>query len=314
MNNKDIAVLIPCYNESLTIAKVVDDFKKVLPTAKIYVYDNNSSDNTDAIALEHGAIVRYEPNQGKGNVVRSMFREINADYYVLVDGDDTYPAEEVIAMLEQMDKYNADMVVGDRLSNGTYFAENKRGFHGFGNNLVKNLINKLFHGNITDIMTGYRIFSKRFVKVFPLMSNGFEIETEMTIFALANKLKIRQVPITYRDRPEGSVSKLNTFSDGFKVLLTIFNLLKSYKPLLFFGIVSLLFVLFGLLIGIPVLVEFNKFHYVYKVPSAVLAASLMIIAMLTMVTGLILDYCKNSAVQNIQIHLNQYGIAKDKEV
>lgn len=309
---KEIAVLIPCYNEALTVGKVVDDFKKELPQAKIYVYDNNSKDDTYAIAKQHGAIVRYEPNQGKGNVVRSMFREIEADYYVLVDGDDTYPAEDVHAMLEEMDKYNADMIVGDRLSNGTYGSENKRNFHGFGNNLVRSLINRLFKGNVTDIMTGYRIFSKRFVKVFPLMSNGFEIETEMTIFALANKCKIRSVDITYRDRPEGSFSKLNTFSDGFKVLLTIFNLLKAYKPLLFFSLVGLAFVLFGVIVGIPVIVEFNLTHFVSKLPSAVLAASLMIIAVLLVVTGLILDYCKNMNQNIIQIHLNKYPLEGDR--
>ena len=309
---KEIAVLIPCYNEALTVGKVVDDFKKELPQAKIYVYDNNSKDDTYAIAKQHGAIVRYEPNQGKGNVVRSMFREIEADYYVLVDGDDTYPAEDVHAMLEEMVKYNADMIVGDRLSNGTYGSENKRNFHGFGNNLVRSLINRLFKGNVTDIMTGYRIFSKRFVKVFPLMSNGFEIETEMTIFALANKCKIRSVDITYRDRPEGSFSKLNTFSDGFKVLLTIFNLLKAYKPLLFFSLVGVAFVVFGVIVGIPVILEFNLTHFVSKLPSAVLAASLMIIAVLLVVTGLILDYCKNMNQNIIQIHLNKYPLEGDR--
>lgn len=309
---KEIAVLIPCYNEALTVGKVVDDFKKELPQAKIYVYDNNSKDDTYVIAKQHGAIARYEPNQGKGNVVRSMFREIEADYYVLVDGDDTYPAEDVHAMLEEMVKYNADMIVGDRLSNGTYGSENKRNFHGFGNNLVRSLINRLFKGNVTDIMTGYRIFSKRFVKVFPLMSNGFEIETEMTIFALANKCKIRSVDITYRDRPEGSFSKLNTFSDGFKVLLTIFNLLKAYKPLLFFSLVGLAFVVFGVIVGIPVIVEFNLTHFVSKLPSAVLAASLMIIAVLLVVTGLILDYCKNMNQNIIQIHLNKYPLEGER--
>lgn len=309
---KEIAVLIPCYNEALTIGKVVDDFKKELPQAKIYVYDNNSKDDTYAIAKQHGAIVRYEPNQGKGNVVRSMFREIEADYYVLVDGDDTYPAEDVHSMLAEMEKYNADMIVGDRLSNGTYGSENKRNFHGFGNNLVRNLINRLFKGHVTDIMTGYRIFSKRFVKVFPLMSNGFEIETEMTIFALANKCKIRSVDITYRDRPEGSFSKLNTFSDGFKVLLTIFNLLKAYKPFLFFTLIGLVFVISGIIVGLPVIVEFNLTHFVSKLPSAVLAASLMIIAVLLVVTGLILDYCKNINSNMIQVQLNQYPLEGDR--
>ena len=306
MHAPTIAVLIPCYNEGLTIAKVIDDFKMALPQATIYVYNNNSSDDTKTIALSKNVQVYDEFRQGKGNVVRSMFREIDADIYILVDGDDTYPADAAKGMVDTMLETGCDMVVGDRLSNGTYFAENKRGFHNFGNNLVKNMINQLFHGNIHDIMTGYRVFNKRFVKCFPLMSNGFEIETEMTIFALANKLKVMQVPINYKDRPEGSFSKLNTFSDGFKVILTIFNLLKEYKPLMFFSLLAFICIIFGLIMGTPVIMEYIHFQYIYKVPSAVLAASLMIIAVLLFITGLIMDYIKTMRLQLLQIELNHY--------
>ena len=306
MHAPTIAVLVPCYNEGLTIGKVIDDFKMALPQATIYVYNNNSSDDTKAIALSKNVQVYDEFRQGKGNVVRSMFREIDADIYILVDGDDTYPADAAIGMVDTMLETGCDMVVGDRLSNGTYFAENKRGFHNFGNNLVKNMINQLFHGNIHDIMTGYRVFNKRFVKCFPLMSNGFEIETEMTIFFFFYKLKVMQVPINYKDRPEGSFSKLNTFSDGFKVILTIFNLLKEYKPLMFFSLLALLCVLFGLIMGTPVIMEYIHFQYIYKVPSAVLAAALMIIAVLLLITGLIMDYIKTMRLQLLQIELNHY--------
>ena len=311
MNSRDsheatIAVLVPCYNEGLTIGKVIDDFKMALPQATIYVYNNNSSDDTKTIALNKNVKVYDEYRQGKGHVVRSMFREIDADIYILVDGDDTYPADAAKDMVETMLETGCDMVVGDRLSNGTYFAENKRGFHNFGNNLVKNMINRLFHGDIHDIMTGYRVFNKRFVKCFPLMSNGFEIETEMTIFALANKLKVMQVPINYKDRPEGSFSKLNTFSDGLKVILTIFNLLKEYKPLMFFSLLAFICIIFGLIMGTPVIMEYIHFQYIYKVPSAVLAASLMIIAVLLFITGLIMDYIKTMRLQLLQIELNHY--------
>lgn len=306
IHGKTIAVLIPCYNEALTIGKVIDDFKMALPQSSIYVYNNNSTDQTKSIALSKGVNVYDEYRQGKGNVVRSMFREIDADIYILVDGDDTYPADAAKDMVKTMLDTGCDMVVGDRLSNGTYFAENKRGFHNFGNTLVKNMINRLFNGDIHDIMTGYRVFNKRFVKSFPLMSNGFEIETEMTIFALANKLKVMQVAINYKDRPVGSFSKLNTFSDGFKVILTIFNLLKEYKPLMFFSILSFVCIIFGLIMGMPVIMEYINFEYIYKVPSAVLAASLMIIAVLLFITGLIMDYIKTMRLQIIQIELNHY--------
>ena len=233
--NKKIAVLIPCYNESKTIEKVVKDYKKALPEADIYVYDNNSKDHTDEIARKAGAIVKYEYKQGKGNVIRSMFRDIDADCYLMIDGDDTYPAEHAREMCDYILNGQADMVIGDRLSS-TYFEENKRPFHNFGNVLVRGLINKLFKSNVRDIMTGYRAFSYSFVKTFPILSKGFEIETEMTIHSLDKNLLLKEIPVQYRDRPEGSVSKLNTVSDGIKVIKTIGRLFKEYKPQVFFSI------------------------------------------------------------------------------
>ena len=232
---KKIAILIPCYNESKTIEKVVKDYHKAIPEADIYVYDNNSTDGTDEIARKAGAIVKYEYQQGKGNVIRSMFREIDADCYLMIDGDDTYPAENAREMCDLILEGKADMVIGDRLSS-TYFEENKRAFHNFGNRIVRFLINVIFNNNIKDIMTGYRAFSYRFVKGFPVLSKGFEIETEMTIHAVDKNYKLVEIPVTYRDRPEGSVSKLNTYSDGIKVLKTIGTLFKEYKPAMFFNI------------------------------------------------------------------------------
>ncbi|EHJ56431.1 hypothetical protein HMPREF9318_00673 [Streptococcus urinalis FB127-CNA-2] len=284
-----IAVLLPAYNEEVTIQKVIKDFQTYLPQADIYVYDNNSKDRTNELAREAGAIVRFEPRQGKGNVVRSMFREIDADYYIMIDADDTYPAAEVEKLLEPLRTGMADMTIGDRLSNGTYAKENKRGFHGFGNNLVKQLINKLYKGNYEDIMTGYRGFNRLFVKTFPVLSPGFEIETELSIHSLDKRFKLVEVPITYQDRPEGSESKLNTFSDGFKVLKMIFNLFKDYKPLLFFSLVSLVLFIIGLLIGIPVISEFAHTGLIHKMPSAILATGFMILAALSFVSGFILD-------------------------
>lgn len=301
-----IAILVPCYNEELTIEKVVFDFKSACPDADIYVYDNNSKDKTNELALKAGAIVRNEYRQGKGNVVRSMFRDIDADVYVLVDGDDTYPADEVQKLINPIINQNADMVIGDRLSNGTYFKENKRGFHGFGNNLVRNLINSLFKSNINDIMTGYRAYSKKFVKCMPVMSEGFQIETEMTIFSLVYGMHVVEVPITYRDRPEGSKSKLNTFSDGIKVLVTLFDLFKNYRPFLFFGILSLLFSLMGLIVGLPVIIEFIETAFITKVPSAILAASLFVIAFILFVVGIILDSQKNQTQLLFQMYVNEF--------
>lgn len=284
-----IAVLLPAYNEEVTIVKVIEDFRRVLPHADIYVYDNNSKDKTNQLAREAGAIVRFEPRQGKGNVVRSMFREIDADYYVMADADDTYPAAEVEALLQPLRDGLADMTIGDRLSNGTYAEENKRGFHGFGNNLVRLLVNKLYKGNYNDIMTGYRGFNRLFVKNFPVLSPGFEIETELSIHALDKRFKLVEVPITYKDRPEGSESKLSTFSDGFKVLRMIFNLFKDYNPLIFFSILTFLFFVLGLIVGIPVISEFARTGMIDKVPSAVLATGFMILSALSFVAGFILD-------------------------
>lgn len=284
-----IAVLLPAYNEEVTIVKVIEDYRRVLPHADIYVYDNNSKDKTNQLAREAGAIVRFEPRQGKGNVVRSMFREIDADYYIMADADDTYPAAEVEALLQPLRDGLADMTIGDRLSNGTYAEENKRGFHGFGNNLVRLLVNKLYKGNYNDIMTGYRGFSRLFVKNFPVLSPGFEIETELSIHALDKRFKLVEVPITYKDRPEGSESKLSTFSDGFKVLRMIFNLFKDYKPLIFFSILTFLFFVLGLIVGIPVISEFARTGMIDKVPSAVLATGFMILSALSFVAGFILD-------------------------
>lgn len=311
MNDKKIAVLIPCYNEELTVEKTVSDFKRVLPNADIYVYNNNSKDRTKELALKSGAIVRDEYRQGKGAVVRSMFRDIDADVYIMVDGDDTYPAEEVDGLITPVLEGKADMVIGDRLSS-TYYTENKRPFHNFGNSLVKGLINFLFKSDLNDIMTGYRSFSKKFVKCMPVMSDGFQIETEMTIFALTNNMQVVNVPITYRDRPEGSESKLNTYSDGFKVLLTLFNLFKDNRPFLFFGSISIVIFIIGLLIGIPVIDEFIKTAYITKVPSAVLAAALMLNAFLMFSVGIILDAIKNEKRYLFECHMNDV-MSKYKE-
>lgn len=307
-----VAVLLPAYNEELTIVKVIEDFKKALPHADIYVYDNNSSDRTNELAAAAGAIVRFEPRQGKGNVVRSMFREIDADYYIMADADDTYPAAEVEKLLEPLRAGLADMTIGDRLSNGTYEKENKRGFHGFGNNLVKGLINRLYRGDYNDIMTGYRGFNKLFVKNFPVLSPGFEIETELSIHALDKRFKLVEVPITYKDRPEGSESKLSTFSDGFKVLKMIFNLFKDYKPLVFFSLLTLLFFMVGLLVGIPVITEFANTGFIDKLPSAVLATGLMILAALSFVAGFILDTVVRQNRMQYELKVYDYYARSEK--
>lgn len=301
----DIAILIPCYNEEQTIGKVIDDFKKELPDAKVYVYDNNSKDKTAEIAALHGAIVEKEPRQGKGNVVRSMFLNIDADYYVMVDGDDTYPAEFVHNLLKPLINKEADMVIGDRLSNGSYFNENKRPLHDFGNNLVKNIINKLYKSRINDIMTGYRAFNKFFVKSFPAMSPGFEIETELTIHTLDKRFLVKEIAIDYRDRPEGSYSKLSTIKDGYKVLKTIFNLFKDYKPLVFFVIWSSFFMLLGLLVGLPVIFEFIKTNYVSKLPSAVLAMGCILLAIISLSCGLILDTVVSNTRKQYELELHR---------
>ena len=286
--DKKIAVLIPCYNESKTVEKVVKDYKKVLPEADIYVYDNNSTDGTDEIARKAGAIIKYEYKQGKGNVIRSMFKDIDADCYLMIDGDDTYPAENAQEMCQYILEGKADMVIGDRLSS-TYFTENKRPFHNFGNRLVRGLINCLFKSNVRDIMTGYRAFSYEFVKTFPVLSKGFEIETEMTIHALDKNFLLKEIPVDYRDRPAGSVSKLNTYRDGFRVLKTIARLFKEYKPTIFFGLVSLLFLIISFIFGVPVFVEYFKTGLVPRYPTLIFSGFMLMISILMFICGLILE-------------------------
>lgn len=303
MKDKSIAVLIPCYNESKTIEKVVKDYREALPEADIYVYDNNSTDGTDELARNAGAIVRYEYHQGKGNVIRTMFRDIDADCYLMIDGDDTYPAECAREMVDLVLSKGADMVIGDRLSS-TYFEENKRPFHNFGNTLVRSSVNGFFGGNITDIMTGYRAFSPLFVKSFPVISKGFEIETEMSIFALDKNMHLETIPVTYRDRPEGSVSKLNTYSDGFKVLTTILKLYKDYRPMHFFGIISLILFVVGLALFIPVFGEYLAIGLVPRFPTLFVSICFMILAALSLVCGLILDTVAKSNRKDFEIKLN----------
>ena len=298
-----IAVLIPCYNEAKTVEKVVTDYRAALPEADIYVYDNNSTDGTDALARQAGAIVRYERRQGKGNVIRTMFRDIDADCYLMIDGDDTYPAEYAREMCDQVLGDGVDMVVGDRLS-ATYFTENKRPFHNLGNRMVRSLVNGIFKGNVTDIMTGYRAFSPLFVKSFPVLSAGFEIETEMTIHALDKNLHLSTVAVDYRDRPAGSESKLSTYSDGFKVIKTIFNLYKDYRPLSFFGLFAALFALVGIVMFIPVLVEFVRTGLVPRFPTLIVSTVLIILAMLALVCGLILETVAKKHRQQFEVELN----------
>ena len=297
-----IAVLIPCYNESKTIEKVVLDYKKALPEATIYVYDNNSSDHTDEIARKAGAEVRYERRQGKGNVIRSMFREIEAECYLMIDGDDTYPAEDARAMVDKVLKEGYDMVVGDRLSS-TYFTENKRPFHNTGNVLVRKLVNSIFGGHVTDIMTGYRAFSPLFVKSFPVLSKGFEIETEMTIHALDKNFALTSIPVGYRDRPDGSVSKLNTFSDGLKVLRTIGRMFKDYKPLPFFSMIAGILMLIALAFLVPVLSEFYATGLVPKLPSFVAACFMAMFSLLSFSCGLVLDTMVKKNRENFELML-----------
>ena len=293
-----IAILIPCYNESKTIGKVILDWRKSIPEAIIYVYDNNSTDGTDKIAKEMGAIVRYEYQQGKGNVIRRMFREIDAQCYIMVDGDDTYPAEFGRKMADLILNGRADMVIGDRLSS-TYFRENKRLFHNFGNDIVRKSINYLFKGDIKDIMTGYRALSFQFVKSFPVLSKGFEIETEMTIHALDKKMPVMNVIVEYRDRPEGSTSKINTYTDGIKVLLKIVNLYRIYRPLSFFGLICICLLVVALIMFIPVLITYLHTGLVTKLPTLIVCGFLMIASLNALFSGVILE---NMAVENRQKH------------
>lgn len=307
-----IAVLIPCYNEAQTIGKVVKDWKRELPEATIYVYNNNSADNTAVIAAKAGAVVRNEYKQGKGNVIRRMFREIDADCYIMIDGDDTYPAEYGRQMAEEVLSKNVDMVVGDRLSS-TYFEENKRPFHNMGNTVVRGSINKLFKSDIKDIMTGYRAFSYEFVKTFPILSKGFEIETEMTIFAVDKNMSVSNVVVDYRDRPEGSESKLNTYSDGMKVLWTIIRLFKDYRPLAFFGIISMILFIVGMVLFVPVFKSYLVTGLVQRMPTLIVSGFFVMGALLSLFGGLILDNIKNQSRRDFEFKLQQANEMK-KEV
>ena len=299
-----IAVLIPCYNEEQTIGKVIDDFKEALPDARIYVYNNNSSDKTAEIAQARGAVVRNEYMQGKGNVIRRMFREIDAHCYIMVDGDDTYPAHHASQMAELVLKHHADMVVGDRLSS-TYFVENKRAFHNLGNALVRGSINLLFHGSIKDIMTGYRAFSYEFVKTFPVLSKGFEIETEMSIHAVDKNMQVENVIIDYRDRPDGSQSKLNTYSDGLKVLVTIVRLYRTYNPMGFFGAIAICLALVSIAFFIPVFMEYIKTGSVARFPTLIVCGFMMIASIQSFFSGLQLMTIMHKSRQDFEMHLHE---------
>lgn len=306
-----VAVLIPCYNEEVTIAKVVDDFSRELPLADVYVYDNNSTDATAEIAAEHGAIVRRYPIQGKGGTVRQMIRDIDADYYIMVDGDDTYPAESAKDLLAPLVDDEADTVVGDRLSNQSYAEENDRAFHGFGNNLVRALIKWIYHFEYEDVMTGYRSFTKVFADNLPILSPGFEIETELSIHAVDKRWRIAQVPIEYRDRPEGSESKLSTFSDGTKVLMTIASLFKNYRPLKLFGLLSLVLLVLGIVLLIPVFVTYADTGLVPQMPTLIAACGVIGTAIMCLCSGLILD----TSVKNnrMQYELTVTGSYREQE-
>lgn len=297
-----IAVLIPCYNEGKTVEKVVTDFKNVLPEAVIYVYDNNSTDDTAKLAAQAGAIVRHEYQQGKGNVIRRMFREIDAECYIMTDGDDTYPAEFAREMADKVLNQNVDMVVGDRLSS-TYFEENKRPFHNIGNSVVRKSINFLFKSEIKDIMTGYRAFSYQFVKSFPVLSKGFEIETEMSIHAIDKNMYIENVIIDYRDRPEGSESKLNTYSDGLKVLFTIFRLYRNYKPINFFSIISLLLTIIAAIFFIPILFTYAATGLVPNFPTLIVCGFIEMAALISLFTGIVLQTLRQKDRQDFEMNL-----------
>lgn len=304
------AVIIPCYNEAVTIGKVIDDFHRELPGATVYVYDNNSTDGTSRIAREHGATVRLEPRQGKGNVCRQMFRDIDAACYLMVDGDDTYPAESARALCDPIIAGEADMTVGDRLSNGTYAEENKRAFHGFGNDLVRSMIKWIYGYSFEDVMTGYRAMSQPFVKTFPVLSEGFQIETELSIHAVDHRWRIKDIPVEYRDRPAGSESKLDTVGDGIKVIAMIGTLFKDYRPLKFFSLIALLFAAIGLALGIPIIIGYLRTGLVPRFPTAVLAASFMFLCGLSLATGLILDSV--AKVEKKQWELQVYKTCNSK--
>lgn len=304
MSMDKIAVLIPCYNEEKTIGKVVADVRDALPEATVYVYDNNSTDNTARLAREAGAVIRQEYAQGKGNVIRRMFREIDAQCYLMVDGDDTYPLECAREMVDQVIRRHADMVVGDRLSS-TYFTENKRPFHNFGNSLMRTCINSLFKANIKDIMTGYRAFSYEFVKTFPVFSKGFEIETEMTIHAVNYNMQVENVIVEYRDRPEGSVSKLNTFRDGMRVIRKMMQLYKNYKPLKCFGLIALLFVALAVVLFAPIGLEYLETGLVPRFPTMIVCGFLVMAAMQAFFSGMVLDVQVAKDRRDFEYHLNK---------
>lgn len=310
MDYTDTAVIIPCYNEAVTIGNVIDDFHRELPGATVYVYDNNSTDGTSRIAREHGATVRLEPRQGKGNVCRQMFRDIDAACYLMVDGDDTYPAESARALCDPIIAGEADMTVGDHLSNGTYAEENKRAFHGFGNDLVRSMIKWIYGYSFEDVMTGYRAMSQPFVKTFPVLSEGFQIETELSIHAVDHRWRIKDIPVEYRDRPAGSESKLDTVGDGIKVIAMIGTLFKDYRPLKFFSLIALLFAAIGLALGIPIIIEYLRTGLVPRFPTAMLAASFMFLCGLSLATGLILDSV--AKVEKKQWELQVYKTCNSK--
>lgn len=310
MSRDKIAVIIPCYNEAPTIGRVVEDFRRELPEASVYVYDNNSTDGTARIAFESGAVVRLEPRQGKGNVCRQMFRDIDADCYLMVDGDDTYPAEAAKALCKPILAKQADMVLGDRLSNGTYAQQNARAFHGFGNDLVRFMIKWIYGYAYSDVMTGYRAMSKPFIKTFPVLSDGFQIETELSIHAVDHRWRILNIPIDYRDRPKGSVSKLNTVSDGLKVIAMIGTLFKDYRPLKFFSLIALAFCIGGLCAGMTVVSEYLATGRVPRLPTAILAVAFMFIAALSLATGFILDAV--AKVERKQWELHVYRQAENE--
>lgn len=304
-----IAVLVPCYNESRTIKKVVEDFKRVLPEAVIYIYDNNSTDGTDEIARGAGAIVRYEYKQGKGNVIRRMFRDIDAECYIMIDGDDTYPAEAAPEMVKMVFEQNADMVVGDRLSS-TYFSENKRPFHNFGNSLMRYGINKLFRTDIKDVMTGYRAFSYEFVKTFPVVSKGFEIETEMTIHAVNYNMQVENLVVEFRDRPEGSVSKLNTYSDGLRVIRKMIQLYRNYKPLHFFGIICAVLILAALLLMIPIFRVYLESGLVPRFPTLIVCGFMVLAGIQSFFAGMILEVMDAKDKRDFEYRLSEVSAEK----
>lgn len=306
------AILVPCYNESATIEKVVRDFKETMPHADVYVYDNNSTDGSDEIAKNAGAIVKYEYKQGKGNVVKSMFKDIKADCYIMVDGDDTYPVESAVEFEEIILSGKADMVIGDRLSS-TYFEENDRPFHNTGNKVVRKSINLFFKSDLHDIMTGMRAFSYDFVKSFPIQSKEFEIETEMSVFALMNNFKIVEIPIQYRDRIEGSESKLNTYSDGFKVIMMIFALIRDERPLFFFSVISLILLIISGFYFFPILFNYFSTGIVLKIPTLIVISTVVIVAALIFFVGVILHVLKRQHAENLEHHLILLNELKKEE-